>query len=105
MGGGYGRPFFRAVAQAKNHAAVTIATAARCCVAVSALEDVRILAAHAPTLPMPDCTMPDQCRCKFKKYIDRRDDDQGRRSRFGEERGAWYAGGQRRTSCGRRMAD
>ena len=105
MGGGYGRPFFRALAQSKKHPAVTIVMPAKCCTAVSALEGVRILASRAPKLPMPDCTMPDQCRCRFQKFTDRREDEEGRRFRFGHERGAWYAGGQRRKSRGRRTAD
>lgn len=105
MGGGYGRPFFRAMAQSKNFAAVTIATAVECCDAVSELDGVRILAIHAPSLPMTSCTMSGLCRCRFKKYVDRRDDEQDRRFQFGQERAAWYAGGQRRMSRGRRTAD
>lgn len=105
MRGGCGRPFFIAMAQPKKYAAVTIAAPARCCDAVSAMDGVRILAACAPALPMPTCTMPDQCRCRFQKYVDRRDDEQGRRFRYGQERAAWYAGGQRRQSTGRRLAD
>lgn len=104
MGGGYGRPFFMAVSPRK-YPAVTIAAPARCCDAVNALEGVRMLAIHAPTLPMPNCTMPAQCRCRFQKYVDRREDEQGRRFRFGQERAAWYAGGQRRKSRGRRSVD
>jgi len=93
------------MAPAKKYPAVTIATPIRCCEAVSALAGLRILATDAPTLPMTGCTMPQKCRCKFQKYVDRRDDDQGRRFEFGQERSAWYAGGQRRKSKGRRTAD
>ena len=105
MGGGYGRPFFCAMAQSKQFAAVTIAMPSTCCGAVSELEGVRILAIHAPTLPIPNCTMPDKCRCRFQKYIDRREDEQDRRFKYGQERAAWYAGGQRRKSRGRRTID
>jgi hypothetical protein len=105
MGGGYGRPFFMAMAQSKKFPAVTIAAPSRCCEAVNALEGVRILAVDAPTLPMPTCTIPNQCRCRFQKYVDRREDEQGRRSVLGQERAAWYAGGQRRKSRGRRPID
>ncbi|MEX2343353.1 MAG: hypothetical protein WD647_10575 [Steroidobacteraceae bacterium] len=91
--------------QSKKYPAVTIATATNCCGAAAALEGVRILAAQAPPLPMPNCTMPRECRCRFKKYTDRRDDEQGRRFHFSQERAAWYAGGQRRKSRGRRAAD
>ena len=105
MGGGYGRPFFIAMATTKKYPAVTIATGTSHCGAIGALEDMRILASHAPLLPMPNCTMPAQCHCRFKKYVDRRDDEQGRRFQYGQERNAWYAGSQRRKSRGRRPAD
>jgi hypothetical protein len=91
--------------QAKKFPAVTIVTPANCCGAAGALEGVRILAEHAATLPMPNCTMPIECRCRFKKYVDRREDEQGRRFNYGGERSAWYAGGQRRKSNGRRDQD
>jgi hypothetical protein len=77
----------------------------KCCKGVSALEGMMFPATRAPKLPMTDCTMPDQCHCKFKKYIDRHDDDQGRRFRYGQESGAWYASGQRRKAPGRKTAD
>jgi hypothetical protein len=93
------------VAQNKKFAAVTVAAPSRCCDAVSTLAGMRILAIEAPMLPMAGCTMPAQCRCKFQKYVDRRDDDQGRRFAFGQERSAWYSGGQRRKSHGRRTVD
>jgi hypothetical protein len=93
------------MAQAKKFPAVTIAAPTRRCEAVSALAGLRILATHAPTLPMANCTMPAQCRCGFQKYVDRREDEQGRRSNLEQERAAWYAGGQRRKSRGRRPTD
>lgn len=105
MGGGCGRPFFNAMAQSGKFPAVMIAMPLKCCSAVDALDGTRILAIHAPTLPMPNCTMPDKCRCKFQKYRDRRDDDQGRRFRYGQESAAWYSGAQRRKARGRRLAD
>ena len=90
---------------AKPYASVTIAMGTRHCDAVATLEGVRILASHAPTLPMSNCSTPEQCRCRFKKYTDRRDDEEGRRSSIGAERASWYAGGQRRKSRGRRPKD
>ncbi len=104
MGAAAAAPFFVAAPPSK-YPAVTIVTGADCCGAVGALEGMRILAAHAPTLPMPNCTMPEKCRCRFKKYVDRREDQEGRRFRFGNERGAWFAGSQRRKSRGRRPGD
>ena len=93
------------MAATRKYPAVTIATAADCCAAVSAFEGKRLLAAQAPPLPVPSCTMPAACRCRYKKYVDRREDDQGRRFHFGQERSAWYAGSQRRKSSGRRDQD
>lgn len=88
-----------------KYPAVTIAPGLQHCAAVEALEGMRILATHAPTLPMPNCSMAADCRCRFKKYVDRREDEEGRRFRFAGERSAWYAGGQRRKSRGRRPKD
>ena len=99
-------PFFLIPKAPSNRfPAVTIANGPHCCAAVGALDDIRILASRAPALPMPNCSMRAKCRCRFKKFVDRRDDDEGRRFRFGVERAAWYAGGQRRKSRGRRTAD
>jgi hypothetical protein len=72
--------------------------------AVIVLKDTRILASRAPALPMPNCSRPAKCRCRFKKFADRRDDDEGRWFKFAVERAAWRAGGQRRKSRGRRTA-
>jgi hypothetical protein len=91
--------------QDRKYPAVTIAMPAKRCEVVSTLAGQRILALKAPRLPMADCTMPDQCRCRFQKYADRREDEQGRRFRFSQERGAGQTNGQRRTSRGRRSAD
>jgi hypothetical protein len=94
-----------AMATTRKFPAVTIAIPLRCCEAVRGLDGVRILAVDAPALPIPRCTMPHECRCRFQKYSDRREDEQGRRFLFAQERGAWYAGSQRRKSRGRRSAD
>ena len=89
----------------RKYPAVTIVTGARSCDAVKSFEGKRVLATQAPALPTKNCSMPAECRCRFKKYQDRRDDDQGRRAGFGQERAAWYAGAQRRKSHGRREQD
>jgi hypothetical protein len=91
--------------QPKKYPAVTISTGNDCCPAVSALEGMRILATHAPPLPMANCSMPGKCRCRFKKYVDRREDEQGRRFRYGQASAAWYGGAQRRKARGRRPSD
>jgi hypothetical protein len=105
MGGGFGRPFFLPMAQTKRFSAVAIVAPSRRCDAASAVESKRILSASAPKLPMPECTIPEQCRCRFQKFDDRREDEQGRRFRYGQESNAWYAGSQRRKSHGRRTSD
>jgi hypothetical protein len=88
-----------------RYAAVTIIPGKPCCSAVGELKGARILAADVPKLPLPSCTVGDNCRCRYKKFPDRREDDLGRRSDFGEERAAWYVGTQRRKSRGKRSAD
>ena len=89
---------------AAKYPAVSLVASRGCCAAVKGLAGSKILATAAPNLPLPDCSMPDQCRCKFQKYSDRRDDD-NRRFQFSSERSAWYSGGQRRKSGGRRTND
>ena len=88
----------------KPYPAVALVAARTCCAEAKALAGSRILATAAPGLPLPNCSMPDQCRCKFQKYSDRRDED-NRRLQFSSERSAWYAGCQRRKSNGRRADD
>jgi hypothetical protein len=90
---------------ARKYPAVTLQMSSRRCAAVEALEGMRILATHAPALPMKNCSRAAECRCRFKKYVDRRDDEEGRRAKFGPELAAWYAGGQRRKSRGRRTSN
>ena len=87
-----------------KYPAVSLLTSRSCCAAVKALAGSKILATAAPNLPLPDCSMPGQCRCKFQKYSDRRDED-NRRFQFASERSAWYSGSQRRKSSGRRTDD
>ena len=87
-----------------KYPAVALVASRGCCAAVKGLAGSKILAAAAPNLPLPDCSMPAQCRCKFQKYSDRRDED-NRRFQFASERSAWYSGGQRRRSGGRRTDD
>jgi hypothetical protein len=50
------------------------------CEASRAMEEQRFLASEAPLLPLRDCSNPNGCRCKYKHWDDRRQDD--RRSPF-----------------------
>jgi hypothetical protein len=79
---------------------------AAACAAARAQEGRRILAAAAPRLPLSDCTQPQACRCRFTKYTDRRDEDEGeRRLRGVSMRSVLYGGKERRRSGGRRSND
>ena len=87
----------------KRYTAVSIVTRGDCCETVKGLIDVRILAAEAPlVLPLPDCSMPERCKCRYVKYPDRRSEDGDRRE---EANDIWYKGSERRKSVGRRKDD
>jgi hypothetical protein len=81
--------------------AVSIAYGGKCCAAVKALAGQRFLAGSAPALPLPACNLPNQCKCSFQKYDDRRDDNR----RVPGEVTKWYAGSEKRQSRGRRRID
>ena len=89
---------------AKPYASVTIAMGPGIAMPLARLKAFEFSRSMRPTLPMSNCSMPEQCRCRFKKYIDRRDDEEGRRSGL-VRTVSWYAGGQRRKSRGRRIID
>lgn len=91
--------------QQRSHAAVSVATAGNCCGAAKQLEGKLFLAQEAPALPLTDCSQPDACRCRYSKYADRRDGDEDRRFPYDGQRAAWFAGGERRKSQGRRDDD
>jgi hypothetical protein len=88
-----------------KYSAVTIVASRDCCAAVQELVSRKILAATAPRLPLTDCTSPSRCQCRFKKFPDRRDDDDDRRQLRYEVHSAWYPGPQRRKSTTRRRQD
>ncbi len=77
----------KAVALPPYHA-VTVAPTLECCAAARATAEHPILSRSAPRLPLPGCSMPSECRCRFRKRNDRRS---GERRFFG-------AGGQNQWS-------
>ena len=89
----------------KNYPAVSIVTAGNCCLAVKSLKGIKALAVAAPRLPLPDCSMPHACQCRFQKYADRRAEDEDRRLLGSSERSTWFNGAQRRKSRSRRAGD
>jgi hypothetical protein len=81
--------------------AVSVLCGAECCLASKGLKGRILLASAAPTLPLPACTIPHQCRCRFQKRADRRSDD-GRRLEETLQRSVWYSGEERRSKRERR---
>jgi hypothetical protein len=93
-----------------NYRAVSIVGASNACAAAKALADQRILLSKAPMLPLPDCTDAGNCRCRFEKHEDRREEDGARRlsdaTAIGRwEQAAWYSGLEKRKRRGRREDD
>ncbi len=89
----------------KRFPAVSILASGQCCQAAKLLQGTRLLAVEAPNLPLPECSMPSQCRCRFQKHADRRASDDDRRLPSTMVRSAWYGGDERRKSRGRREDD
>jgi hypothetical protein len=90
----------------KKYAAVMVAASPLACEAAKTQDGRRILAADAPRLPLSDCTQPQDCRCRFSKFADRRDGDEGERRHYGVSmRSALRVGKERRRSVGRRRDD
>jgi hypothetical protein len=83
--------------------AVEIAPSTTCCAAAMRATGRSYLLREAPRLPLPACTMPAKCSCKFRKNSDRRDSD---RRLFGAtETNRWFAGVETRKRGGRRSAE
>jgi hypothetical protein len=55
-----------------QYRAVTVAHAHRRCEAAQTTLQKPILLRHLPRLPLPGCSMPEQCRCEFREWPDRR---------------------------------
>src|ERR1700684_1674890 len=69
---------------------VEIAPSSVCCAAAMRATESPYLLREAPRLPLPACTMPAKCSCRFRKNADRRDSD---RRLFGAtETNRWFAG-------------
>ena len=60
----------------------------------------RFLSPEAPSLPLPNCSLPDGCQCKYKYWNDRRGMD--RRALQGELTNHYFAGDDRRSGTNRR---
>ena len=64
----------------------------------------RFLVRSAPTLPLPECSMPHKCTCRYIKFNDRRQAEQRRLMDIGFATQI-YAAQDRRTRRGRRSGD
>lgn len=92
-------------AEVTRFPALSIVAAERCCHAARLLQGVRLLAAEATQLPLPECSMPQECRCRFQWHADRRANEEDRRASGGQAREVAYPGEDRRRSVGRRDDD
>lgn len=88
-------------ARPNPYQAVTVVCPGKCCAAVKVLAGQRFLARSAPSLPLPACSLANQCRCSFRKYDDRRDENR----RLQGELSKWYGGAEKRRFRGRRGID
>jgi hypothetical protein len=80
---------------------VEIAPSSTRCAAAMRATGRPFLLREAPRLPLPACTMPAKCSCKFRKNADRRDSD---RRLFGAtESNRWFAGVESRKRGRRSM--
>lgn len=82
--------------------AVSIFRGVNACERARRFSEHRFLAKNAPPLPLPGCTMPQSCECKYLKHRDRRG-AQRRLTDYTTSR--IYAGVERRRLKGRRATD
>lgn len=70
------------------------------CEAAREQSGARYLCSEAPMLPLADCTTREQCRCRYRHWNDRRQDD--RRSLKSGIASQYFNGEERRTAKDRR---
>lgn len=69
-------------------------SAKNCCQAVTDQVGTRYLSHEAPHLPLDNCTQPQQCRCRYQHWEDRRHED--RRELVHTMSRLYYSGPERR---------
>lgn len=87
----------------RNFQAISIYRGVEACPPAKRFSEHRFLAKDAPTLPLPGCTMPETCQCKYLKHKDRR--SYQRRAQDFTSTSRIYVGPDRRTLRGRRSTD
>lgn len=83
--------------------AVTVQSSGICCAAARDAAGTRLLMRSMPRLPLAGCSMPEACKCRFRKIPDRRGSD--RRLLGGITTHRWYGGIENRHTGGRRNTD
>lgn len=86
-----------------DYRAVSLVASVPACRAAEGCRGERTLLTGAPRLPLYECTMPGQCRCRFKMHADRRRDE--RRSPSVVWPRLKVMGLDRRRATGRRGSD
>lgn len=94
----------RPAAAPRPFQAISIYRGVDACTPAKRFSDYRFLAKDAPQLPLPGCSMPAGCQCKYLKHKDRRTESR-RLSDFGATRRGFFAGQDRRMRQGRRSKD
>ena len=84
--------------------AVSVTTGQTCCESARGLIGRRFLAARAPRLPLPECTLAEACACKYKHHEDRRAAPRRKEEKSGLP-GKNHHGPERRTVQSRREED
>lgn len=91
---------------AKPHApfqAIAIYRGLDACDMAKKFSEHRFLAREAPTLPLPGCTLAQNCQCRYLKFRDRR--AEARRTNDFSAATRLYDQGERRGFRGRRRTD
>ena len=84
--------------------AVTVVLHTSSCAAAALCRNERFLAKDAPRLPLPDCEHPENCKCTFRHYTDRRAGAR-RSNELGVVSGGSQSKPEQRTQKGRRATD
>lgn len=83
--------------------AVSIEAGPRCCGAAQDAQGKRFLSTAAPKLPLPECTSPSSCQCRYAHHSDRRTSLRDRRVNFANPHA--HRMSDRRSGQGRRFTD
>jgi hypothetical protein len=95
----------RRMAALGRYSAVIIVPGGHCCLAATTAGLQKILSVEAPKLPLTECSMPERCRCRYRKYDDRRESHGERRAAGVWQPMLWDQGEERREKRGRRNKD